>query len=343
MRQFLIALSLLGALFSCSTPKEPIPEAPKGWEVFQTPVKSSLRGLSPLTKDIAWASGSNGTWLRTIDGGKTWDHGVIAGLDSVDFRSIHAFDAENAVAVSAGQPAVIYRTADGGKTWLLKHQEGEQAFLDGISFANQDTGYVIGDPVNGKWTILKTVNKGETWYSLLNLPDAVLGEGGFAASASSLLAIEEMLILGSGGSEANLYISENGGDQWRKYNSTLIQGESSQGIFAVTAIDKSQLFALGGDYLKENDSIKNSGKFILDQEEWIQVGSPPKGYRSGVTFFPGLDWLIAVGPSGSDFSKDSGVSWLNFSQEGFHSVKIGHTEASIWASGANGKVAKLKY
>lgn len=343
MRQILIALSFLGALFSCSTRPDPIPDVPKGWEVFQTPVKSSLRGLSPLTQDIAWASGSKGAWLRTLDGGKTWDHGVIAGLDTVDFRSIHAFDAENAVAVSAGQPAVIYRTADGGKTWELKHQESELAFLDGISFSNQETGYVIGDPVNGKWTILKTVNKGETWYSLLNPPDAAAGEAGFAASGSSLLAIDEMLILGSGGSESNLYISEDGGDQWRKYNSTLIQGDSSQGIFAVTSIGKSQLFALGGDYLKENDSTKNFGKFVLDQEEWIAVGNPPKGYRSGVTFFPGFDWLISVGPSGSDFSEDSGNTWQSFSIEGFHAVKIGHTEASIWASGSNGKVAKLKY
>lgn len=343
MKQFLIALSFLGALFSCSTQTEPIPDAPKGWEVFQTPVKSSLRGLSPVTKDIAWASGSKGVWLRTLDGGKTWDHGVIAGLDTVDFRSIHAFDAENAIAVSAGQPALIFRTADGGKTWELKHQESEQAFLDGISFANQDTGYVIGDPVNGKWTILKTVNKGETWYAILNPPDAVAGEAGFAASASSLLAIEDLLILGSGGTEANLYISENGGDQWKKYNSNLIQGESSQGIFAITSIGNSQLFAIGGDYLKENNSDKNFGKFVLDREEWISVTSLPTGYRSGVTFFPAFEWLIAVGPSGSDFSKDSGDSWQAFSQEGFHAVKTGHAESSIWASGADGKVAKLNY
>ena len=77
-------------------------------------MKASLRGLSVVTAEIAWASGSSGTWLRTIDGGETWENGVIAGLDTVDFRSLHAFDALTAIAVSAGQPAVIYKTIDGG-------------------------------------------------------------------------------------------------------------------------------------------------------------------------------------------------------------------------------------
>ena len=33
-----------------------------------------LRGISAVSADVAWASGREGTVLRTIDGGKHWGH-----------------------------------------------------------------------------------------------------------------------------------------------------------------------------------------------------------------------------------------------------------------------------
>ncbi|MEP1086473.1 hypothetical protein [Algoriphagus sp.] len=69
----------------------------------------------------------------------------------------------------------------------------------------------------------------------------------------------------------------------------------------------------------------------------------PRGYRSGVVYFPMQKWLIAVGPSGSDYSSDGGIAWEPISDEGFHAVQMGHADGSIWASGINGKIAKLKY
>lgn len=239
-----MALSFGVALFSCK--QEPaIPERPSGWEIKETPVEASLRGISAVTSEIAWASGSGGTWLRTIDEGKTWDHGVIAGLDTVDFRSIHAFDALTAIAVSAGQPAVIYKTIDGGKNWVLKHTESEMAFLDGISFADDKRGYVFGDPIDGKWMILETLNQGENWYPVANLPQAAVGEAGFAASGSSFLAKGNNLWLGSGGKESNLLWSTDEGKTWEKFSSPLAQGEASQGIFSITEIGEGEIFCVG--------------------------------------------------------------------------------------------------
>lgn len=341
MRKFLSILSL-GFLISCQTSEINIPDGPKGWEIFEVPVKASLRGLSPVTDEIAWATGSGGTWLKTIDGGLTWDHGVIAGLDTVDFRSIHAFDAVKAIAVSAGQPAVIYKTMDGGKSWDLKHQEVKDAFLDGISFSNPDQGFIVGDPIEGRWMILQTSNQGDSWYPVSNLPDASDGEAGFAASATSLVANDNNLWLGSGGAEANLHYSPDQGETWKKWKSPMVQGEPSKGIFSVATMGNKQVFLVGGDYIEMQDTISNAASFNSENEEWGIPSTAPKGYRSGVVYFPRFHWLLAVGPTGSDFSKDGGLTWESFSAEGFHSVKLGHTEEAIWASGSNGKIAKLK-
>ncbi|WP_026955870.1 WD40/YVTN/BNR-like repeat-containing protein [Algoriphagus vanfongensis] len=342
IKKYLLALSFGLALFSCqNSEEESIPDKPSGWEIFETPVKSSLRGLSAVTKDIAWASGSEGTWLRTVDGGKTWTHGIVAGLDTVDFRSIHAFDAETAVVVSAGQPSVIYKTEDGGKTWLLKHQEVEEAFLDGITFADEDRGYVIGDPVDGKWMLLQTIDQGTTWTALKTLPDPISGEAAFAASASNLLAVGDELFLGSGGSESNLYISSDRGSTWLKTKSPMNQGESSQGIFSMTSDGKGELIMVGGDYTQPDLVEGNFGLFSLTHQQWVEPTSPPLGYRSGVQYFPRFQWIIAVGTTGTDFSKDGGLSWESFSQETFRAVELSHSGGSMWASGPDGKVAKL--
>lgn len=343
IKRKLLALSILVALFSCQKSEEKLAENPKGWNILVTPVESSLRGLSPLTTDIAWASGSKGIWLRTIDGGKTWDHGIVAGLDTVDFRSIHAFDAMTAIVVSAGQPAVIYKTKDGGISWDLKHQENESAFLDGISFASPNRGFVIGDPLEGKWTILQTANQGDTWYPIDSLPGAAEGEAAFAASATSLLAEGNNLWLGTGGKESNLHYSSDLGVSWEKYNAPFIQGESSQGIFSLADMGEGQIVAVGGDYLKEDGREGIAGMYVSSQKQWVKPQEGPGGYRSGVVYFPRRKSLIAVGPAGSDYSIDAGVTWQPISAEGFHSVKLGHADGSVWASGANGKIAKLKY
>jgi len=44
-----------------------------------------------------WVSGTEGTVLRTTDGGKSWDALKVPKADTLDFRGIRAFDAETAV------------------------------------------------------------------------------------------------------------------------------------------------------------------------------------------------------------------------------------------------------
>jgi len=343
IKKSLLALSFMVALFSCKNSKEIQSQHPTGWQIFETPVKSSLRGLSPLTDEIAWASGSGGTWMRTIDGGKSWEHGVIANLDSVDFRSIYAFNAETAIVVSAGQPAVIYKTTDGGNTWELKHTASKVAFLDGIDFSDQKSGYVIGDPEVGKWTILKTFNKGDSWYSVENRPEAVEGEAAFAASATSLVSRGSSIWIGTGGTESYIHYSNDQGTTWQKFKSPLKQGAASQGIFSITSLGSGDIFAIGGDYLEEDSQEGNSAVFSSTRKEWLRAEVPPTGYRSGIAYFPKNHCLVAVGPSGSDFSIDGGMNWQLLSAEGFHAIKLSHAGGSVWASGADGKIGKLEF
>ena len=306
------------------------------WQEIQTPVKASLRGLSPVSGQLVWASGSGGTWLRTLDGGKSWDHGVIAGLDTVDFRSIHAFDKNTAVAASAGQPAVIYRTEDGGRSWVKVHEEGKEAFFDAIAFSDKRKGYVLGDPVGGNWMILETVDGGKSWRSLTNLPKAEAGEAAFAASSSSMIAKKDQLMFATGGSISNLHFYSFSNRQWTKEPiSQMAQGESSQGVFAMAHQDE-KLILVGGDYLqpkivKGNSVLRSHGVFSIPSQS-------TSGYRSGVASLEKPNLIVAVGPDGWDYSLDSGLTWISFSEVGFHAVKSSSDKKFLWASGSQGRV-----
>lgn len=330
----LIALLFLGWIWVGSSQAQNLQ-----WKELNTPVKASLRGLSPVSDKICWASGSGGTWLKTTDGGESWEYGVIAGLDSVDFRSIHAFDQNTAVAASAGQPAVIYRTTDGGKSWLKVHQEGPEAFFDGISFSGNKKGYILGDPVNGKWMILESKNGGKTWKSLENLPDAEAGEAAFAASSSSLIALKKELIFGTGGSVSKLHFGNLGEEHsWSKTKTPILQGEPSQGIFAI-AMTEQGILSVGGDYQKLESRDRNA--VLYQGDSWKIPLYLPLGYRSGVAYIPAQKITIAVGPSGSDISYDFGMNWANFSSTGYHGVKISEDKKTIWASGSDGRIGIL--
>jgi photosystem II stability/assembly factor-like uncharacterized protein len=309
------------------------------WQEFTTPVKASLRGLSPVSDRVCWASGSGGTWLKTVDGGETWISGVIAGLDTVDFRSIQAFDENTAVAASAGQPAVIYRTDDGGKSWEKVHQEGPEAFFDAISFVNTKKGFVLGDPVGGNWMILETVDGGKSWSTLSSLPVATPGEAAFAASSSSMTTNSNGISFATGGTVSRLHFFSFERNVWTVNDlPKMAQGAPSKGIFAMT-LAKDRRILVGGDYTllesREGNALV-AGDFPAYSPEVV-----PFGYRSGVAFWKQKKILVTAGPSGSDFSKDLGNRWENFSKTGYHAVKVSSDGKRIWASGSQGRIGIL--
>jgi photosystem II stability/assembly factor-like uncharacterized protein len=313
------------------------------WKQFQSPGKASLRGLAPISDQVCWASGSGGAWLKTEDGGASWQTGTVAGLDTVDFRSIHAFDSKTAVVASAGQPAVIYRTEDGGTSWQKVHQEGGEAFFDAIQFVDTQKGYVLGDPIGGKWMILETRDGGKSWHSLPSLPAAIPGEAAFAASASSMVADATGLVFATGGTVSRLHRYTFASQSWEVRELTdMLQGQPSQGVFAVTALPGAGgLVLVGGDYLKPDYRIANA--LLVLGEVTIANSEGPAGYRSGVAYLPEQGWVVAVGPGGSDYSSNGAHSWQPLSKTGYHAVKAAPRGNALWASGSQGRLGKLVY
>ena len=179
---------------------------------------ASLRGLDIVDEQIAWASGAEGTVLRTIDGGSTWENVSVASADTIDFRDIEAFSANEAVILSAGFPGVVLKTTDGGKSWNLVYEDyREDIFFDAMDFWDDKNGIAFGDAIDGRIVIIKTNDGGKSWQltSAEESPEALDGEGGFAASGTCITTLGDSHVwIAMGAPKSRVLYSFDKGETW---------------------------------------------------------------------------------------------------------------------------------
>ena len=92
------------------------------WVMENSTTTADLRGIANVGGGVAWASGTNGTVVRTEDGGYLWQAcAVPPGAEKLDFRGIQAFDANTAIVMSSGpgDQSRLYKTTDGCHSWKL--------------------------------------------------------------------------------------------------------------------------------------------------------------------------------------------------------------------------------
>lgn len=314
------------------------------WRKQTVETKASLRGISVVNEKIIWASGTGGTFLRTIDGGKTWTVGVVPGAEKLDFRDVEAFDGEKAYVLSIGdgENSRIYQTTDGGKTWNLQFQnKNPKAFFDALAFWDSNNGIAMSDPVDGKYVLIATTDGGANWRILdtAKMPNAKPGEAAFAASGTCLITQgKSNVFLVSGGNDARVFRSTNRGQNWTVADTTMVKGTAGSGIFSIVMRDIMNGVIVGGNYEKPTE-INNNLAFTGDGgKSWI-AGKGLNGYRSGVAYVD-RKTVIAVGSSGSDLSTDGGKTWRNLDKDNYNSVQARGKNA-VWAVGANGLVSKF--
>src|SRR2546423_3340438 len=161
------------------------------WQLTPTGVTAQFRGLSAVNRNVAWAGGSQGTVLRTTDGGTSWQNVSPPGVSDLQFRDVEAFDAQNALilAIGPGEASRVYRTTDGGAQWTETFRNTDpNAFYDCMAFFDRRHGLAMSDPVDGKFRILSTSDGGSSWSVVSNagMPAALDGEFAFAASGQCL-------------------------------------------------------------------------------------------------------------------------------------------------------------
>jgi photosystem II stability/assembly factor-like uncharacterized protein len=329
------------------------------WTPQTSGTTARLRGVSAVSESVAWASGANGTVLRTVDGGRTWQTRPVAGAEKLDFRDVDATSERTASVLSTGNgdASRIYKTVDGGATWDLQFTNTDpKGFLDAMAFWNVDRGVVFGDSIDGEFFILLTRDGGRTWSRVPAdaLPPALAGEGAFAASGTNVAVWGSNHVwIGTGAApQSRVLRSIDGGRTWTIASTPLASGPSA-GIFSIAFADANNGIVVGGDYKKERDAVDNAAITSDGGKTWTLVRDL-SGFRSVVAPVPGAraSWL-AVGPSGSDISTDGGRTWKPIEGLGFHTFSFakptslprrsGGAAAAGWGAGERGAIARFTW
>jgi len=346
-----LCLLLLGSLATLApAPAQAV--AGLSWRDLETGSDAQFRGLAPVSRHVAWVSGTEGTVLRTVDGGRHWKD-VSPGGDTGDleFRDIEAWDDQNAVILSIGTggDSRIYRTSNGGRTWTQGFRNhSEDAFYDCLGFWDRRHGLAMSDPVHGKFRTLVTSDGGRSWKKqpTAGMPPALDGEFGFAASGTCLVtAGDSDAWIASGGAAARVFHTTDRGLSWTVTDTPVVRSDAG-GIFSLAVRDPRTLVAVGGDFEKPNKSAHTSAYSDDGGTTWT-AGGDLDGYRSGSAFLPRTavtgtpsNGVIAVGPTGTNVSLDGGVTWKRVRHGAFDSVEC-TGDGACWASGPDGRVGLL--
>ncbi len=332
--RLLATLAIIFSLFSATAPAQ--------FELATPPTTADLRGIDNVGNGVAWASGTNGTVVRTEDDGFLWQRcSVPPGAEHLDFRGVQAFDANTAIVMSSstGPLSRLYKTTDGCQTWtLLFTNPDPEGFWDAIQAFKPDNVEIVGDSVDHTLVSGRKGHVLPVWhFSKVGKPAshssdhffqlaADPGEGSFAASNSSLAVAADpprdpiwtYQWLASQNQDHS-YVHREATERTAgckpcrmvdvRVETPMSQGTPSAGIFSIAFREDRLGVVVGGDYQKPNATSKTAAYSTDTGSSWQPAQTMPHGFRSAVAYdAPAKTW-IAVGPNGTDISTDDGRNW----------------------------------
>lgn len=316
---------------------------------FQTLPHISIRALEVLNDSTVWFAANHGVWGFTNDEGITWHIDSIK-TDSIypEFRSIASLNDSTILLLSIGSPAYLYKTTNKGKTWRMVYaNKHKDIFFDSMKFRNSKEGIAIGDPIDGCFQIIKTMDGGETWHPVncANIPKANNGEACFAASNTCLDMFENNVWFVTGGKQARVFHSLDFGEHFKAYITPIVQGDTMTGNYSIDFYDEKIGVIAGGNYRKTDASITiattyDGGKTWKEMKteipffgSCVQVSSPEK------IIITGHDGTFEMNADGK---KLKAIVDTNGEKLMFNTFRICKQNNSIiWLAGRNGKIVRL--
>ncbi len=303
---------------------------------------ASFRSIHAVSKKVVWAGGSKGTVLRTTNGGNNWQIIQVKDAEKLDFRDIYAVNEKIAYAMSAGLAeegaAKIFKTTDGGSSWkvILDYTE-KGVFFDSMDFWNEKEGILIGDPIDDKPFIVKTLDGGVTWQRIEKdkLPPVLAGEASFASSGTCVATQPNGRAWLN--TQSRVFVTADKGETWAVYQTPFKQGETS-GIFGLHFWNERQGIAVGGDYKNEKEKGQNIAITHDAGRTWeFLTAATPDGLKESGWMLPNKS-LLLVGTSGTSLLLEDEPAWKAIDTESFHAVSC--FKDACWAIGGKGNLAK---
>lgn len=306
---------------------------------------TSIRAIHAIDENTLYFAGSNGIIGFTKDGGKTFTKKTIKYQDTIlpEFRSIY-LNNKSLFVLSIGNPALLYKISE-RDTAIVYQENHKKVFYDAIQFYDDGKdGIAVGDPTEDCASIIMTRDAGNTWKKIPcdRLPKFETGEAFFAASNTNIKTLGSSVWIASGGNKARVLRSDDYGKKWKVFNTPIVQGINSEGIYSIDMYNFKRGIIIGGDYTKPDNNTGNKAITNNGGKTWqlVSNGSNP-GYKSCIKYVPLTtgEEVFAVGKTGVSYSKDRGVTWRKVSDASYYSIQF-VDKYIAWLSG-NNKIGKL--
>ena len=173
------------------------------WSAVSPPpdARATLTGVSfAPDSPHGWAVGHDALILTTADAGLTWQKQFQGDDLESSFLDVCALDAQRALAI--GAYGLAFATSDGGRTWSPRTIVDDDAHLNRITRAPDDTLYIAGE----RGTLLCSRDAGETWQRL---------ESPYDGSFYGILPLADGVLLAYG-LRGHVYRSTDAGETWQQ-------------------------------------------------------------------------------------------------------------------------------
>lgn len=177
----------------------------QGWVLENPyPTYQHLFAVDFPSESVGYIAGDNGTLMKTIDGGSTWQQvNLPAYFFNSQIRNVNFIDNEKGF-IALGKK--VYKTTNGGYSWSASTQLNVGT-LQGTYFLDQNNGFAFGSYKS----LAKTTDGGNTWNAITYSPMVELHYSylGFADLNTGYVVAQDWYF-----EEAVVQKTNNGGLTW---------------------------------------------------------------------------------------------------------------------------------
>jgi photosystem II stability/assembly factor-like uncharacterized protein len=343
------------------------------WELLDSGSEAIFSTLDAVSSDVAWVGSLDGQVLTTADGGVTFTNVTPphdpTGQQVLDIEASSADEALVLAYVFADETSVMYRTTDAGTNWT----EASVAPVGCIAMFDRRHGFAMGDPVDGKFQIIVTGDRGRSWDLVpsTGMPDALEGElsigfGGECAAATGrkaffgtaaylpqpdgrLSPLRGIAPAGerAGAANGRVFRSTDFGLTWEVAPTTV-----RCCIWGLDFRTNRLGLAIGGDW---NDPVLSDrlSRTTDGGVTWQAVNAPEleiphvslawwsdrRGDEAGS--IPAAQRIVFATGETSLVSRDRGRTWESFDDSPMYTIDCVEDGLSCWGAGPDGRIAKL--
>ncbi len=280
----------------------------------------TLYSIQFLNEDFGMAVGTKSTsqqvYMKTEDGGETWDETSIGSPDW--FYDLHIFNEDNIIISTRN--GRIRTTSDGGDTWDLTSVTSNSSSLETIHFIDENKGWIGGTvDEDGNTPVQYTEDGGENWTEI---------NSEFSGNIKSIDVLQDGYFVAVG-FRGNVSTTTDNGNTVHK-----LPDDPNYALLSMEFIDSENGWIAGNTGLLLNTT--DGG------ENWNIVKKTNQDRFSDIFFADDMNGWIAGSNGQLRKTTDSGLNWETIETVTDNNLlSITFTDPSTgWAVGSSGTVIR---